>query len=95
MALFGSLTDSVEGTLLLIILALAVSGALLWLIFGAILFAALGVIFWETFLPGLLIVLGLIAMGWKGIKEGETRWLLIGFVLVALGFFMAAAVRWI
>jgi hypothetical protein len=95
MGFLRDLTGSVEGLLLLLIIFSIVGVAILWLIFGALLFAALAVIFWETLLPGLLVFLGFIAMAWKGVKEGETNWLLLGFALIAIGFFMAAAVRWI
>lgn len=94
MGLWSDLTGSVEGLTVLVIIG-TISGVFIaWLILGDELVSTLRMLLLEVLLPGGLMILGLAIVYFKGWVDGDTRWVIAGFVMSFVGMFLAIGMRW-
>jgi len=92
MGLFKTMAGTVQGILILIMIASLIVFGIIYIFWGDWLLQVLGKVLLQTIIPAGVMVFGLFAMWQLGIKAKtpSTFWIITGFIIFVFGFVLAA-----
>ena len=83
MGVIKNLTGTPEGITLIVLLLIAFSTLIGYLVIGAAIFGVVVIIFWRTLLPGILMIAAAL-MFIVGAAKGNNKLIWVAFIMVAL-----------